>query len=279
MTCRPKQKVHLFDFSCCIMMSQNDETAFDVESFVRFYADKHNVPGTVMNDRSLLETHILECLYDQPDATASIHELFACLKDRQIIPLNESKKRTNRALHNLVRWHVLSQTFENGIPTYFPNLGPKNMPASKMKSRRTFFAESPSEEDDAPASPICSPPPKGQSSYLPLGYDAEELKPHNFQTNHEIESCVKYILDEVKLFLNSGVGRNMQVSHVEFRIDVHRLLVPKLSTRRKDVLQLSLKYALLAMKELGWKCHMTKQIQWNSQHVIIPIDTQLILTC
>ena len=153
------------------------------------------------------------------------------------------------------------------------------MPASKMKCRRTFFAESPSEEDDAPASPICSPPPKGQSSYLPLGYDAEDLKPNNFRENWAIDRYTRRLLTEIKLRLNGGIGRNERVAHVEFSIDIHSLLTQILRETRQGIIMKAFNRAVLAMEELGWKCHMTKKIQWNSQHVTVPPDTQLILTC
>ena len=236
-----------------------NDTSTDLHRLVKFHTIKNNVSGTILADASMLEYHVMMCLAERSEPFTSVHAIFAWLKGKQVLKPCESKKRLNKALHNLVQWKIVNQTFENKIPMYA-------LPSTKTKQ-------------PVPVSPACSPPAKGQSSYLPVGYDVEDLKPHNFQTNHEIESCVKHILDEVKTLLNSGVGRNMQVSHVEFRINLHRLLVPKLSTRRADILQLSLKYALLAMNELGWECHMTKQIQWNSQHVIIPIDTQLILTC
>lgn len=278
MTCRTKQKVHFFDLSCCIM-SQNDQTLYwSGISLIKHCAAKHN-SGTILKDGSMLETHIFQCLYDQPEATASIHELFACLKDRQIIPMNESKKRTNRALHNLVQWHVLSQTFENRIPTYFPNFYPQHWPASRTKDECATFACSPSEEDDAPASPIHSPPPKGQSSYLPLGYDAEALKPHNFQASYAVDNCTARLLSEFKLRLNGGIGRNERVSHVEFSIDIYYLLRQNLQEARQGIFKKAFNRAVLAMEELGWKCHMTKQIQWDSEHVRVRPDTKLILTC
>ena len=279
MACRPKQKIHFFDLSCCTM-SQNDQTPYLTGiSLIKHRAAKHNSPGTILKDSSLLETHIFECLYDQPNATASIHELFACLKDRQIIPMNESKKRTNRALHNLVQWHILSQKFENQIPTYFPNFYPQHWPASRTKAECATFACSSSKEERAPASPIHSPPPKGQSSYLPLGYDAEDLKPHNFRANWAIDRYTRRLLTEIKLRLNGGIGRNERVSHVEFSINIHSLLTQILRETRQGIIMKAFNRAVLAMEELGWKCHMTKKIQWNSQHVTVPPDTKLILTC
>lgn len=215
--------------------------------------------GTILEDASMLEYHILTCLSEQWEPFTNIHTIFTWLKDNQVLYQCESKKRTNRALHNLVQWKIVTHKIENKVPMYA-------LPSTKTKKSE-------------PTSPACSPPPKGQSSYLPMGYSDEALKPHNFQISHAVEGCTKHILNDLKSILTNGIGRNMHVSHVEFNIDVPALLRKKLRGLRPGIVHMALDRAVRCMEELGWKCHMTKQIEWKSAHVTVPPDAQLILTC
>ena len=188
--------------------------------------------GPNTKDATYLESHILNYL---SYTFVCKQFIFTWLKEQSLLKPNESKKRLNRALHRLVKEkRIVSKTVDN-ITTYKL---PHRVPSKH-------------------ASPLHSPPPKGQNSYVPLGYSMDDLMPDTFVPNHLVEQCTKLWLDYFKTQLTSGMGRDRTTSNIKFQVHTQSYR-DYLEENHTDIMvSKAFSRACRAMEEIGWTCHVT----------------------
>lgn len=190
--------------------------------------------GTNTKDGTLLENQILEYLSQKTEPYTCVKFIFAWLKEKSLLKPNESKKRMNQALNSLTKRKMIAGKIVNNVAMY------------------KLLAHEPSKQ----ASPIHSPPPKGQNSYIPMGYIMDDLMPDTFVPNHLVEQCTKLWLDHFKTQLTSGMGRDRTTSKIKFQVHTQSYRDYLEENHTDTMVSKAFSRACRAMEEIGWTCHV-----------------------